>query len=260
MSNVRYKSPDLDIPAIELLPRELVDSTRTERQKEVIARFGPNGTYKMTTGTGQKTGAELAGNVPFDDERKIAFLQQLSETGLVQFACDYVGVTQNTVTRHRQNDPEFDEAFKACMDRQKERLMAAAMGRVINGVDEPVFGGKDKDQVVGYVKRFPEQLTIALLRRHDPEMAAAMSGKGGNNIEVNVSANAQAAAGGTFEERANSAISALASAIKAGQMPVAEKAPEPEPAEDAEVIEGEAVELSPEEMDEQALDGFREGE
>lgn len=110
-------------------------------------------------------------------ERLQQYLLQLEKCGTHREAARRSGLAYEPVRRIRNSVPEFEEMVKEAIERFKETLENAAYDRAVLGWDEPVFGGKDKDQVVGYIRRYDSRLLELMLKRHFPEYREKFEGE-----------------------------------------------------------------------------------
>lgn len=146
---------------------QLVDEEDSEDVKELAVR--PRLYYKRN-------------GTPFTQERKAVALHVYAETGRVAQAAKTAQVSVSTVQAHKnpnhpQYDPEFAEAWEAAGRVYDDSLRAEAYRRGVEGVEEPVIGGKDRNEVVTYVKRYSDRLLLA-------EMKARMPAEYGEKISV----------------------------------------------------------------------------
>lgn len=110
-----------------------------------------------------------------DDNVKAAFLFALEEAGTDVAACDAAGVSVSGIKAHLNPesnlyDAEFAEAYAEAKQRWVETVLhAAAVSRAVDGWQEPIVGGKDRDIVVAHKPMFDSRLLEALLKRYDKE-------------------------------------------------------------------------------------------
>jgi len=107
--------------------------------------------------------------VAFTLVRKEKFLEHYRENGLLCLSGEMVGVTPATVMNHIRKDPVLaeraEDAKQAWID---ENLVAAAYERAVKGKEEPVFGGRFKDEIVGYKTKYSDGLLTLLLKSARP--------------------------------------------------------------------------------------------
>lgn len=105
-----------------------------------------------------------------DPEAQAMFCEIIEITGSLRAACDALGITSmSRVKAYMTRDIDFCEAVEAAADRHRQNLYAHAVQRATVGIQEPIFGGKDKDVIVGYKTVRSDALLIKLLQRHFPE-------------------------------------------------------------------------------------------
>lgn len=132
-----------------------------------------------------------ASRLKFDDAAKDRYITVLAQTGFKTRACMAAGVSRMTVDSHIENDPDFAEAHQEALDRYHARFMEHWETLVYEGTDEPIIGGKDKDEVVTYKKVYPTNLIAMEARRVEPgfKERSEIDLKGGGGVLV-VPANA----------------------------------------------------------------------
>jgi hypothetical protein len=105
--------------------------------------------------------------------RQEQFLKTLAETGIVYRAAETAGTSRSRVYALRQQDADFAAAWDEAEQVAADRLEQEAWRRGVEGVAEPlVSGGKvirDDDGHPIAIRRYSDQLLIALLRARRPE-------------------------------------------------------------------------------------------
>lgn len=97
------------------------------------------------------------------------FLKHYSEMGVLSYAAAEVGVVTQLITNYRQEHPEFAEEMEEARQVFCKKLESAVHKRVLNGVPEPIIGGKNRDIIITHVPRFSDRLTEIMLKRHIAE-------------------------------------------------------------------------------------------
>ena len=99
--------------------------------------------------------------------RQVAFIEALSETGVVADACKIVGMSVESAYRlvRRPDAQSFRLAWQTAMDNAVHRVADAAIGRAIHGVPVPHYFQGEK---IGEHRRFDERLTMFILRNRAP--------------------------------------------------------------------------------------------
>lgn len=117
-----------------------------------------------------KAGLYRRPSVPMTEERARAFLVNYRNTGRFHLSCELTGMTSDTVKKYMKRDPDFaadvEEAKELWID---EFLVSAAVRRAVEGVDEPIIGGKERDQVVTHRRVYSDSLLNQLLKANRPE-------------------------------------------------------------------------------------------
>lgn len=127
--------------------------------------------------------------LPLEDPRaQQIFCEVLEVTGSFRAACDTLGIkNQRIVQNYMVQDPDFAESLEASAQRHRETLYATALQRATVGYSKPIFGGKEKDKIVGYETVVSDSLLTLLLKRHFPEFREANKPSVVNNtLNVNM--------------------------------------------------------------------------
>ena len=98
---------------------------------------------------------------PFNDERKQAYIAALEQDGEHTFARLAVGVSDSTVTSHRREDGDFDQACEDALHRYRKKFIDELVRRGVNGVGKPVF---HNGEIVGHVTEYSDRLLMEHLK------------------------------------------------------------------------------------------------
>jgi hypothetical protein len=115
------------------------------------------------------------------EERQIAFIEALADTGSVEAASRAVGMSaRGAYHLRRQSGAEsFRAAWEAALQLGVARIEDVVMDRALNGVEEPVYSyGK----LVGTRRRYNDRLLMFILRNRAPERFAEGRSKALNAI------------------------------------------------------------------------------
>lgn len=105
-----------------------------------------------------------------DPNAQDIFCQVLEVTGSIRAGCDALGIKSPiTIKKRMEIDLEFAEAAEAAADRHRQKIYAAAVQRATVGYEVPIVGGKEKDTIVAYERRYSDSILALLLKRHFPE-------------------------------------------------------------------------------------------
>ncbi len=164
-----------------------VTTTRDDypSDEEIERLLEERGFIRMVEGTRDNM-PNMPKNIKFDDHRKMAFLSIYSETGQWMQACTAVDMSRYAVNRHRRNDPVFAVACDEAKQYFCGKLETEMYRRAVDGVKEPIIGGRNKDEIVTYVTRYSDNLLVKLSQRHIPEMNPDRNVKVSTNSNVNV--------------------------------------------------------------------------
>lgn len=115
---------------------------------------------------------------------KPVFLKALRETRSASAAAERAGISRSKAYDHRQNDPDFAQAWADVDALITDDLEREAVRRAIDGVDEPVFYKGDQ---VGTVRRYSDSLLQFLLRGRRREVygeRTEITGAGGGPVAI----------------------------------------------------------------------------
>lgn len=99
------------------------------------------------------------------DERKLMFLRELSAHGIVVRAarcaspnCDTRSGSEQTFRDARAADPEFARAWDAAIENARGEVEYELHRRAVEGWEEPVYGGRYKEKIIGSVRKYSDRL------------------------------------------------------------------------------------------------------
>lgn len=107
----------------------------------------------------------------WSEERQLAFIEALADTGSVAAACKVINMSQRGAyhLRRQPGAEEFRAAWEQALDLGVQRIEDVAMDRALNGVDEPLYSyGK----LIGTRKRYNDRLLMFMLRNRAPDRFA----------------------------------------------------------------------------------------
>ncbi len=105
----------------------------------------------------------MANGVPLSPERKAAFLAELARHGIAIRAARAAspaspGGAYKTFVDERQRDPAFAAAWAEALEVARAEIEHEIYRRSTEGYEEPVFGGRYKETVVGTVRKYSDRL------------------------------------------------------------------------------------------------------
>lgn len=121
---------------------------------------------------------------------QLLFCEHLSILGRVTHAARAAGISPLTVKAMEKNSPEFAEMVGLAQMEYRDKVAAEVYRRAIEGWDEPVIGGKDRDTVVCHVRKFSDKLLELEAKRVDSgyrEKQTLNVGQSGGVIVINAS-------------------------------------------------------------------------
>ncbi len=95
-----------------------------------------------------------------------AFLAALRDAATVRAACHLVGVSRSAVYDRRKAFPAFASAWDDAAEDAVDALIGEARRRAVQGVENPVYY---RGEVVGYVRRYSDNLLMFLIKAARPE-------------------------------------------------------------------------------------------
>ncbi len=121
------------------------------------------------------------GSYKFDEDARARFLRNYAATGLVYVSCQAAGVSEETVRAYtRDNIEGFADDYATAKGMYRDSLEAEIHRRAVLGVEEPIIGGKDRDEIVTTVQRYSDRLLEFHAKRHIAEYREK------SQIDVNV--------------------------------------------------------------------------
>lgn len=107
----------------------------------------------------------MANGIPLSPERKAAFIAELARHGIANRAARAASPHSpsptgclSTFADERQRDPGFAAAWEEAIDIARAEVEHEIYRRSTEGVDEPVFGGKYRETIVGTVRKYSDRL------------------------------------------------------------------------------------------------------
>ena len=110
-------------------------------------------------------------HIRFDDILKRRFLKAFAETGRLMPSAHSVGIARHTIYKHRKLDPVFNLAYDEAIATFRDNLEREMYRRGVEGWDEPIIGGRNRDQVVCTVKKYSDKMLSMLAIKHIPDMS-----------------------------------------------------------------------------------------
>lgn len=135
----------------------------------------------------------MSNGIPLTPERKAAFLAELARHGIANRAAraaspGSTGGSMTTFKDARQRDPAFAAAWDEALDAARADIEHEIYRRSTEGYEEPVFGGKYKETVVGTVRRYSDRLlelrARALLPAYRDAAALAVNKRVTHELDV----------------------------------------------------------------------------
>ena len=105
----------------------------------------------------------MSNGTPLSPERKAAFLAELARHGIVNRAAraaspGSAGGAMTTFKNARERDPAFAAAWTEAVEAARAEIEHEIYRRSTEGYEEPVFGGRYKEVVVGTVRKYSDRL------------------------------------------------------------------------------------------------------
>jgi hypothetical protein len=105
----------------------------------------------------------MSNGLPLTADRKAAFLAELCRHGIVMRAARAASPHSSsgalsTFADERQRDPEFATAWDDAVEVARAEIEHEIWRRSTEGYEEPVFGGRYRESVVGTVRKYSDRL------------------------------------------------------------------------------------------------------
>jgi hypothetical protein len=105
----------------------------------------------------------MSNGIPLTPDRKAAFIVELGRHGIAARAARAASPQSSngalsTFKDERQRDPAFAVAWEEALETARAEIEHEIYRRSTEGVEEPVYGGKYKETVVGTVRRYSDRL------------------------------------------------------------------------------------------------------
>ena len=104
--------------------------------------------------------------IKFDDEAKQIYLREIAEHGRKGDACLAAGITDQTVRKHLDIDPEFATAADVATEAYRDKFVKHAMKLATKGVTSKTYDGKT-GKLTSKTIRYPIPLIQMELKRVD---------------------------------------------------------------------------------------------
>jgi hypothetical protein len=121
---------------------------------------------------------------------QMLFCEHLSILGRVTHAARASGISPLTVKATEKSNPAFAEMIGLAQMEYRDKVAAEVYRRAIEGYDVPIIGGREKDRVVAFERRYSDRLLEMEAKRVDSgyrEKQALNIGQAGGVIVINAS-------------------------------------------------------------------------
>ena len=104
----------------------------------------------------------------FDDSAKGLSLDIFAKTGRITDAASAAGVSISTIRSHLQKNPEFAQAWEIAQEQYSDHVTSLIEERAFTGIEEPIIGGRHRDEVVGHKRTYSDSLAVLHAKRYVP--------------------------------------------------------------------------------------------
>jgi hypothetical protein len=130
------------------------------------------------------------------EERKALFLAELARHGVVARAARAASPhSENGCAMSfrdaRREDPDFAVAWEEAMEQARGALEFELHRRAVEGWEEPIYGGRHKEKVVGTVRRYSDRLLELRAKALLPEYRERRQVELGGGLDVKHAAKVQ---------------------------------------------------------------------
>lgn len=112
---------------------------------------------------------EYPKGLKLDADRMFRFLEAYMSHGRFGGAALAAGVSGQTIHNYLEEDPVFADAFDIAESVHRDRIEEEFYHRAMVGDEEPIIGGRNRDEVVATVRRKSERLLEKLINHHLPK-------------------------------------------------------------------------------------------
>lgn len=105
----------------------------------------------------------------FGEEFFAPYLEVLEKTGLYIRAADAVGCRPIDCEFYRKDHPEFEELVQEALERFRAGIVEEAHRRAVIGVEKPIIGGRNRDEIVAKEVVHSDRLMELFLKRGKSE-------------------------------------------------------------------------------------------
>lgn len=119
-----------------------------------------------------------------DDEQASLFLKVLRETGAYICAAEACNCNPREIQSYRREHPEFQLLCDDALEHYGTDIVRAMHTRAVQGWENPIIGGRNKDEIVAYEKKYSDSLGAMFLKKVDPSFRDKSEVK----VEANVAA------------------------------------------------------------------------
>ena len=145
------------------------------------------------------------------ERRKKAFLLELSRHGILVRAARAASPrasgrygAKQTFLDERDRDPEFAAQWQEAVEAAEASIEHEIYRRAMEGWEEPIFGGRHREQIVGTVRKYSDRLlelrAKALLPAYRETSAVSVNGRVTHNLDAGVLGDAVAKVASQFAQ------------------------------------------------------------
>lgn len=110
----------------------------------------------------------LEGGYKFDMDKMEVFCTEFAKHSRMSVAARAVGITVSTVYSMLKSNPIFVAMVEEAKAIYKDRILEAVYERAVEGIDEPIIGGINRDSIVAYKKVYSDRLLELEAKRVEP--------------------------------------------------------------------------------------------
>lgn len=110
----------------------------------------------------------LEGGTKFDLDRMEVFCAEFAKHSRMTVAAKAVGIHVGTAHSMLKSNPLFAAMLDEAKAIYKDRILEAVYQRAVEGIDEPIIGGVNRDSIVAYKKVYSDRLLELEAKRVEP--------------------------------------------------------------------------------------------
>jgi hypothetical protein len=105
----------------------------------------------------------------FDEDAQRRALVAYAHHGTYSKAAAAASVCMRTIRNKVRDDAQFAELWEEALMIFRDKMEEIAYDIAFKGTEVPIIGGKDKDQIIAYTKKYEPRIIELMLKKFNPE-------------------------------------------------------------------------------------------